>query len=275
MKRQNRSLLGPLLDQVPPGFLVDARWLAANGMGASVVRNYVARGWLERLAWGVYRRPLPSGTAMQGVVPWKTALLSLQWVMKYDVHMGGLSTLDLLEGACRQQPVIHIYGEPPSWLMRLRTSKPFTVHPRVMFGCEDTGIERTLEVDSQSDLKIALWNWGVRVSSRERALLEILVNLCTDADFDHVDETFMRTHPLRAHLLMEVLAACRSMTARRLFFVFADRHSHGYLKRIDRNAIDLGRGLRTSARGGEVHPKYNVHVPKRYVPDQGKAGHHE
>ena len=275
MKRQRRSLLGPLLDQVPPGFLVDARWLAANGMGAGAVSNYLDRGWLERLTRGVYRRPLPGGTPRQGVVPWKTALLSLQWVMKCDVHMGGLSTLDLLEDSCRQQPAIHIYGEAPAWLMRLKTSMPFTVHPRRMFGDDNTGIERTLEVDRQSDRKMALWNWAARVSSRERALMEILGNLRSEADFDHVDTTFRRTHPLRSRLMMELLAACRSMTARRLFFVFADRHRHTYLKDMDRSAIDLGRGPRTPVSGGEVHPKYNVHVPKGYMPDAGEADHHE
>lgn len=275
MKRLNRPLLGPLLDQVPPGFLVDARWLAANGMGASAVRNYVERGWLERLARGVYRRPLPGGAAKPGVVPWTTVLLSLQRIMKYDVHMGGLSTLDLLESACRPQPVIHIYGETPAWLMRLPTSKPFAVHRRRMFGDDKTGLEQALSNFPKSYLQVALWHWSTRVSSRERALLEILVNLCSDADFDYVDMAFMRTYPLRAHLMMEVLAACQSMTAQRLFFVFADRHQHTYLKDMDRSAIDFGASLQASVRGGEVHPKYNVHVPKRYMPNAGDAGRHE
>ena len=274
MKRQNRSLLGPLLDQVPPGFLVDARWLAANGMGASVVRNYVARGWLERLAWGVYRRPLPGGTAMQSVVPWKIALLSLQRIMNFDVHMGGLSTLDLLEHACRQQSVIHIFGEPPAWLMRLKTSMPFTVHRRDMFGDDDTGIERLRDVDHHSFEKVALWNWGIGVSSAERALLEILVNVRSEADFNYVDAIFRSVSLMRPHLVTEVLAACQSMTMRRLFFVFADRHSHGYLNRIDRNAIDLGSGPRVLFEGGKAHPEYNIYVPERFLPGAGEASQH-
>ena len=270
MKRQRRSLLGPLLDQVPPGFLVDARWLAANGVGAGAVRNYVDRGWLERLAWGVYRRPLPGGAAIQGVVPWKTALLSLQRIMKYDVHMGGLSALDLLSFASCQQHSVHIYGDVPTWLDRVPTDKPFTVHRRRHFKGDETGILETARDRGWSSL-MAIWLWQMKVSSRERALLEVLINLCSEADFDNVDAIFRRVSLLRPHVMMEVLAACQSMTAQRLFFVFADRHQHTYLKDMDRSAIDFGASLQTSVRGGEVHPKYNVHVPKRYMPSAGKV----
>ena len=273
MKRQRRSLLSPLLDQVPPGFLVDARWLAANGMGASVVRNYLDRGWLERLARGVYRRPLPDGTAMQSVVPWKIALLSLQRIMNFDVHMGGLSTLDLLEDACRQQSVIHIYGEAPAWLSRVPTDRPFTVHGRRHFKNDETGILETAQYPDWSIL-MAIWLWQMKASSCERALLEVLVDLCSDADFDYVDAIFGSVSLVRPHLMTEVLAACQSMTVRRLFFVFADRHPHGYLKRMDRSAIDLGSGPRVLFEGGKAHPEYNIYVPERFLPGAGEAGQH-
>ena len=275
MKRQRRSLLGPLLDQVPPGFLVDARWLAANGMGASAVSNYLERGWLERLTRGVYRRPLPGGAPRQGVVPWKTALLSLQWVMKCNVHMGGLSTLDLLEDSCRQQPAIHIYGEAPTWLDRVPTDMPFTVHRRRHFKGDETGILETTRDRGWSRL-MAIWLWRMKVSSRERALLEVLVNLCSEADFDNVDAIFRRVSLLRPHLMMEVLAACQSMTVRRLFFVFADRHPHDYLKLMDRDAINLGSGSRVPVEGGKAHPEYNIYVPERFLPGaDAKAHGHE
>ena len=54
---------------------------------------------------------------------WAIPLLSLQWLMKYAVHLGGKSALDMagyahylkLGGRSR----VHFYGEVPSWLKRL------------------------------------------------------------------------------------------------------------------------------------------------------------
>ena len=189
MKRQRRSLLGPLLDQVPPGFLVDARWLAANGMDASSVRGYVDRGWLERLVRGVYRRPLRGGGAGQRIVPWKTALLSLQWVMKYDVHMGGRSAIDLLSFASLPDHSVHIYGDTPAWLSRVPTDRPFTVHGRRHFKDDETGILETAR-DPDWSLLMTKWLWQMKASSCERALLEVLVDLRSAADFDDVDIIF-------------------------------------------------------------------------------------
>ena len=53
--------LQPLLDKVPPGFMADTPWLRAQGIDPKSIHEYVARGWLDRVVRGVYRRPLPEG----------------------------------------------------------------------------------------------------------------------------------------------------------------------------------------------------------------------
>ncbi|QIT57247.1 hypothetical protein HC341_12200 [Aquisalimonas sp. 2447] len=50
---------------------------------------------LERVVRGVYRRSLPEGVQAKNNVSWDSALLSLQWIMEYEVHLGGVSALDL------------------------------------------------------------------------------------------------------------------------------------------------------------------------------------
>jgi hypothetical protein len=51
-------------------------------------------------------------------------------------------------------------------------------------------------------------------------------------------------------------------TGKRLFFWFAERHNHTWLKQIDRNAISLGSGKRMLVKGGKLDPKYLITVPE-------------
>ncbi len=61
--------------------------------------------------------------------------------------------------------------------------------------------------------------------------------------------------------LQGLLEACRSVKAKRLFFFFADRHQHAWLKRLDRQAIDLGKGDRLLVKGGKLNSVYHITVP--------------
>ena len=49
--------LKKLLDAVPAGYLVDAAWLVSQGIAYESFRDYVKRGWLDRITRGVFRRP--------------------------------------------------------------------------------------------------------------------------------------------------------------------------------------------------------------------------
>ena len=76
MSRQRTPRLKPLLDTVPPGFMVDTPWLRAQGIDPKSIHDYVARGWLERLVRGVYRRPAtrPRAGRLRGVLGDPTSL---------------------------------------------------------------------------------------------------------------------------------------------------------------------------------------------------------
>ena len=61
--------------------------------------------------------------------------------------------------------------------------------------------------------------------------------------------------------MQALLADCHSVKVKRLFFFFADRHRHAWLKRVDRTAIDLGRGKRMLVKGGRYDQKHMITVP--------------
>ncbi len=92
MVTERSQNLKKVLDAVPTGYLVDAVWLTAHGVAYETFRDYVKRGWLERVTRGVFRRPSSNAPASDAI-DWKICLLSVQHIMRYDVHIGGITAL--------------------------------------------------------------------------------------------------------------------------------------------------------------------------------------
>ena len=280
MGHQRTPRLKPFLERVPPGFLVDAAWLKRFGIDPKSIHDYAERGWLERVVRGVYRRPLPhtdqaGRPLVRPETDWQLPLLSIQWIMGHDVHLGGLSALGF-HGLAHYLPLgggerIYLYGEVPSWLARLPGKTQFVVRSRVLFGDDLTGVENAEhQFESAPGAghgpTVSPWRWPLKVSSPERAILEALDELPAHATFDNLDMIFQSLTNLRPRRLMTLLRTCRSIKVKRLFFVFADRHAHAWLKHLDKNVIDFGSGPRALAKGGKLHPVYRIYVPETLLP---------
>ena len=106
--------------------LVDATWLVSQGIVYESFRDYVKRGWLERIKRGVFRRPLPNtpATPTSNGLGWKTCILSTQHIMGHDLQVGGSTSLGkhahthylrLSESA----PVLAYRDNIPTWLVKL------------------------------------------------------------------------------------------------------------------------------------------------------------
>ena len=78
---------------------------------------------------------------------------------------------------------------------------------------------------------------------------------------------------LRPRQLTVLLCACRSVKVRRLFFVFADRHQHGWRKHLNTSEVDFGSGPRALVSGGRFHPTYRISVPLSLMPAAPQGTH--
>src|SRR3546814_3498975 len=85
MRAKRATLLNRLVHELPERYVVDAAWLTRLGLSASSIRDYVERGWLERVGSRLYRRPEPGDG---GPVRWEIATLSLQTLLEVPVHVG-------------------------------------------------------------------------------------------------------------------------------------------------------------------------------------------
>lgn len=264
MDGRSSGNLKRLLDAVPPGFIVDSAWLTEQGIGRRSAYDYVERGWLERLARGLFRRPIPGATQTEAL-DWKLCVLSLQHIMGYDAHVGGMTAL-ALDGYAHYLPlggnsVVHLFGQAlPGWLATVPMNAQLVIKNTTLFSDALLGVS-----GDDGEVVPTPFAWQLRSSTIERAILEAIDELPNYETFHNVDVVFESLTTLRPHLLTELLQDCTSVKVKRLFFVFADRHRHAWRKRIDPSGFYLGRGDRALVKGGALHPDYRIVVPSQFV----------
>lgn len=278
MNGQKDERLKSLLQAVPPGFLVDSRWLAARKIHRSSVHDYARRGWLQHVAHGLYRRPAqPESATGEDAQDWRILVLSLQRVMGYPVHVGGMTALQqrgyahyLRLGG--NEPVF-LYGETiPAWIKKAPTNARLRFRSLKLFGGSMLGVDDEQSGEGQAPFTATpWWNWPLRASSPERAILEALDELPDHESFHALDVTFESLTTLRPRKLTVLLAECKSVKVKRLFFVFADRHAHAWRKHLHPEAVALGKGDRSLVKGGKLHPHYRITVPPEYAAPREEA----
>lgn len=266
MNGRTDGKLKKLLDNVPPGYLVDSAWMSKQAIAKQSVHDYVGRGWLERMGRGVYRRPFIVNEAQGATRDWKIPLLSAQWIMGYDFHVGGTSAL-ALQGLIHYlkfggNETVMLYGaDIPNWLFRLPVDAHFVKRSRALFGPDADS-----EVGPVGDPAVSPERWPLKASKPERAILEALYELPDNEGFDGIDKIFESLRTLRPDTLMMLLASCNNVRVKRLFFVFAARHNHPWFKYLDAAAVNLGTGDRALVTGGKLHPLYRIMVPPEFLP---------
>jgi hypothetical protein len=276
MAKPNHGKLNQLDKTLPEGLLVDAAWMERHGYSSSLRSQYVSAGWLEQPARGTYKRPW-------GLLSWQQVVISLQVLLQQPLIVGGRTALDL-QGfrhyvSAQGPQIIHLYGRepPPGWLNKLPLKETFRFHKSqtlfksdpVTKGLTSLAWDVETNVGSSNDtlhgtltrLPWGQWNWPLTVSTPERALFELLDELPNHESFHQVDMLVEGLRTLSPRRLEKLLADCRSIKVKRLFFFFADRHQHAWLKRIDRSKVDLGTGKRMLVKGGRLDPVYQITVP--------------
>ena len=169
MNTERARNLKKVLDAVPSGYLVDAKWLTGHGIAYESFRDYVNRGWLERVYCGVFRRP--SLTVDKNyLLDWETCILSLQHIMGYDVHLGGMTALSR-QGydhyfRLGSSPPVWIYGDGnPPWLGKFPLNASIIQLKRTLFADPTPGVTG----DEPKSAISLLRDWQLRISPPERA----------------------------------------------------------------------------------------------------------
>jgi Transcriptional regulator, AbiEi antitoxin, Type IV TA system/Transcriptional regulator, AbiEi antitoxin N-terminal domain len=272
MLRPNQRPLNRLERELPEGVLVDTAWLKEHGYSRQLLSHYVSAGWLNQPARGVYGRP-------RGPLTWQQLVVSLQAFLDYPLAVGGRTALELHGYAhylSHKEQQVHLYGPkpPPSWLNNLQLDLRFKYHSdqrlfrKHLVASElkkltEGGARSKDSLDlSLTELPSGQWDWTLILSTPERALLELLDQLPKRETFHQVDMLVQGMTNLSPRRLRKLLADCKSVKVKRLFFFFANRHAHAWLKPLKNEKFNLGKGKRMLVKGGKLDQTYQITVPE-------------
>lgn len=273
---------------VPHGLVIARSWLMEKkGIERHTLDNSIKSGRLVSVSHGVYKKPDTKLT-------WQGLVCSLQY-MGYDLCPGGLTALEL-HGmghylSLSSQKTIHLYGLDtlPAWVNTILPDVTF-IRQQQLFGGRllvnhsYNGKDNLLtNGDPHHGKSLAtpmpwgLDDWPMTISSAERALFEVLMDVPEKISFEHADQLMQGMASRSPRRLNTLLELCENIKVRRLLLWFAERHKHPWLDRLDREHFNmeshtLGSGKRVLFHGGKLDPKYLITVPPEMVNLGGMYG---
>ena len=243
-----------LLQQWPPGTVATSRWLQTQGVGPDLLDGYRKSGWVTSIGWGAAVR---AGDTVQ----WPGAVQALQRQLALSVHPGGKTAL-ILRGQGHFLPLgrerVCLFcsaGERlPMWFRKHDWGADMRVMTTRVFGTDSaTGLSA-----------LSLSGIEVRVSSAERAMMEMLYCVPGSESLDEARLVMEGLVALRPEVVQALLVQCTSVAVKRLFLALAEAANHPWLAGVDTSRITLGSGKRQVVKGGYLEPKYKVTLPREW-----------
>jgi hypothetical protein len=249
---------------VPEGALVTRSWLQAHELSHHAIDNLIKSKQLSSVKNGVYKRE-------GSIVDWGDVVCFLQKGCQTDLTIGGITALELQKLShylsFSNKRSIHLYGKDPlpSWISRATDSASFTKHS---LG-DLLGQAANEALQDQLAYFTKTFSWkdtkeGLRMSTPERAILEVLNEVPTQISFEHADELMQGLTTLSPRALQRLLEMFDNVKVRRLFFYFAEKQNHPWLAKLDRTKIKLGSGNRMIVKAGHLNKKYQITIPESY-----------
>jgi len=227
MATTERTKLNSLYRHWAPGTPQTSADLATLGISADLAVHYARAGWLTRLERGVYARP-------NDTLELHACLLLLQRTVD-GLHVGSKSALDWygVRHYLSQQPVLQLYGWTAASLPDWFTERfPAEYHRKRLF-------------DEPSDDPLHAGpfekrNGAPRVSTPERALLEVLSEVGVRQPLQEARELAESAYSLRADVLRELLQRCASVKTVRLCLQLGRELALPWVAKLDPAQLPTG-----------------------------------
>ncbi len=255
MGGRSNSKLNSLFEAWRPNTIATARWLERFGVYRQLADKYVSSGWITRLGSGAYAR---AGDQ----VDWLGAVQSLQLCDELAVHPGGVTALGLLgygHFVQGDREVVWLFGPPrtklPRWFVKHDWNADLRYRPTALFD------DHSLGLTQRQFGKLAL-----EIATAERAMLEVLHHVPHEHSVGDAMALMIGLTTVRPNMAQDLMQACRSVKAKRLFLLMAEKAGHRWVDELHLDSLDLGSGKRVLGKGGHYYPEYQLSLPEALTP---------
>ena len=227
MATTERTKLNLLYRHWAPGTPLTSEDLAKLGISADLAVHYARAGWLSRLARGVYCRP---NDTLQ-----LHACLSLMQRSVDGLHVGGKSALDWygVRQYLSRQSVLQLYGWTAARLPGWFTERfPSEYHRKRLFD--------EPSIDPLHAGPFEKGDGAPRVSTPERALLEMLSEVGVRQPLQEARELAENAYSLRADVLRDLLQRCTSVKTVRLCLLLGRELALPWAAKLDAAQLPTG-----------------------------------
>lgn len=252
MDTHSRTILKQLLATWPTNTVATSAWLEKQGISRFLKRRYLNSGWVKNLGYGAVVRPHED-------VDWQGGLWALQTQCDIPVHVGGRSAINL-QGRSHYlqfgQEKLTLFMPQETKLPRWFREGPWSVELEII---------RTNFLSPGLGLNdFVVSGITVRVSSLERAALEILYLAPRLTSFGEINLIFENLTTLRSDVVNELLENCQSDRVLRLFLYLAETHQLPWYHDLNLGQLSFGTGVLqiSKDKGGVFIKKYQMVVPK-------------
>jgi hypothetical protein len=237
---------------LPKGLVLTTGYLDSQGVNGQLLARYKKSGWLESIGEGAY------GT--QGdKVDWQGALYAMQNQLKLPVHCGARTALEL-QGyshyVASKTREVFLFGPAgqklPLWFGKYNWNVSFTYKMTGLF-------------PANLSVGYADFPWtdlSIRISSPERAVMEMLYHVPAKQGFDEAVRIMESLLSLRPELVQKLLESCVSIKVKRLFLYMTQAANLPFASKLNLKKVNLGKGDRTIVKGGRLDPQYRITVPR-------------
>jgi len=234
---------------VPHG-IMNAAWLARQGISRTEQGNYVKSGWLERIATGIYHFKNDTPTLIGTLASYGT-------LMGGQYRIGAHTALELhgfTHYLSLGKPMTVVFTSKahrlPKWMINHEWEQTLKEFSTKVFD----GTIGTTQVERDG--------LTLNVSSPELAIMECL--LLSPEYYSLMDAYYLMEMltSLRSSVVTKLLEQCSSVKVKRLFLYMAEKTKHPWFNRLDLSQVTLGSGTRSLGKGGVKAAKYDIVIPK-------------